>query len=173
MYGSGNPDNTQYGAWSPITWDATDLGGTGDCDLTSCNPKIEAVKIASVGDVALDHRFVGLDDNAVIKITLVEVLLATVKTLLPWAAATTPGLPAVGTRLYQYAKPLKLHPSHLPVATVTDNFNVRKTVPWKTYQIRRAGTSQNLVVCEFLVYPDRVKLAAGAEAYFYFGAVEA
>ena len=170
-----DPTNLQIAAWNPITWDAIDLGGSEEPDFGGCELKLAPLKIASCGDIELDDIVVGLKDGAILTVTLVEVTLATVKKMMPWYTAGTQveGIPAAGTRLYQYAKPLVFHPSHLAVATVTENFNVRKAVPLGAVQIKRNGKDTNAVAVKFRMYPDRTKLGTGLAAYFYFGAAEA
>ena len=169
-----DPTNVQIAAWNPIIWDTVDLGGSEEPDLGGCELKLAPLKIASCGDIELDDIVVGLKDGATITVNLLEVTLATVKKMMPWytTGATVEGVPVVGTRLYQYAKPLSLHPSHLAVATVTENFNVRKAVPLGAVAIKRNGKDMNAVAVKFRVYPDRTKLGTGLAAYFYFGAAE-
>ena len=76
--------------------------------------------------------------------------------------------PPVGTKLYQYAQALVLHPHDK--ADTTEDVTYFKTVPVQSVQIVRDGVKMDAWEVKFLIFPDQTKLATNtASAYAQLG----
>ena len=126
-----------------------------------------AVKIGSAGNLKLDDRFQGLDDNAHVSIVVREVALALIRSLVPWAAASgvVALVPPIGTQVAQYADLLTLHPRDKGAAT-TEDVHFFKAVPVQSFKLPRNGQDFDRWEVRFNLYPDLTKLAAGTNPYF-------
>ena len=156
--------NTRKCAWVG-TWNAIDFGGV-DKITPDMKLKLSPIKINSVGDIKLGDRVVGMEDGAKITVIIREVTLVQLKKLIPWytgAGTLVPLTPLLGVDLYSLAKPMVLHPTDLPPATLTEDLTVYMCVPWNCWNISRDGLKDDEISAEFLVYPDRAKLLAGTE----------
>jgi hypothetical protein len=165
-YDSGNVRRGNFNA----TWDtagsAHDLGGV---DAVKIDAKLlyDPIKIGSAGKMKLDEYFDGLGDDAKVSITVREVTLARIRKLCPWdnGSGSVDLTPPVGTKMYQYAKQLLLHPTDQGAGTTLD-IAFFKTVPVNSFQVERNGVKQDEWVVEFAIFPDATKLAAGTPPYW-------
>jgi hypothetical protein len=159
--------------WVQSATSIVDLGGTDE--VTPDIPLlISPVKIGSAGPQKLDDWIDGVGDGATVKLALREQVRRRLERLAPWFSTTTlttaiPVVPVPGTRLYQYAKPLILHPTDLAVTNQDLLFHA--AVPMPPGAMKRTGTEFDKFEAQFMVYPDRTKLLAGTAAVVEFDAL--
>jgi hypothetical protein len=164
-----DPANVRRGCFD-ATFDesgtAHDLGGV---DEVKIDAKLlySPVKIGSAGPAKLDDYFDGLDDGAKVSVKVREVTLTRIRKMCPWdnGSGSVDLTPPIGTKMYQYAKKLTLHPTDQGAGTTLD-IVFFKAVPANSFQVERNGVKQDEWVVEFAIYPDRTKLAAGSPAYW-------
>jgi hypothetical protein len=158
--------NVRKAAWDVyVVQSATsivDLGGTDEV-----NPELslvlDPVKIGSAGRQKLDDWVDGVADGAAIKMTLREIVRRRLERLCPWFSGTTLSaavdlMPPIGTKLYQYAKAMILHPTDSNATN--QDIDVFAVVPLPP-GMKRTGPEFDKFEAQFLIYPDRAKLLAG------------
>lgn len=146
-------------------WDTQDLGGLDDVKI-NMDLIFLPVKIGSAGNMKLEDRFQGLNDDAHVLIVVREVTLALIRKLVPWAGATGAAAltPPIGTGMTQYAKQLTLHPRDMLLVT-TEDMEFWKAVPVQSYKLPRNGQDFDKWEVRFNLYPDPAKIAAGTHPY--------
>ena len=171
----GDIANTRRTNWNP-TWSGTSLGYVDEVD-PDFEIDTESVMVGTFGKMVLGERIVGIKGK--IKVQVRESTLAIMQTLCPWWSSGIIPLTPTGLNIdyYTYADVLTLHPADLAVATVNQDLNFLKAVPIRppAGNFKRSGEKDDVWPVEFLVFPDRTKLALDPPqmVYGYVGAIPA
>lgn len=134
---------------------------------------LEPVKTGSTGNMKLDDRFTGLEDDARITVQVREINRTQIERLMPWFTGTAntgdiPLTPATNALMSTHAKLLVLHPRDQGT-TLTQDLVILKAFPRTGYQLPRTGTEDDVWEIEFLIYPDVSKIGTADNPYGYVG----
>jgi hypothetical protein len=164
-----------------VTWGAYVFGAVDKVDPSGMKIKTKPIKVGTLGDIMIGERIIGLEGT--LKIEIREVDQVTLKALVPWAATAgqaTPGSAAVSIPIipatfhkdrYDYALPLKLHPTHLASSDTSQDMVLLKAVGNFVYLGDRDGVKDNALAAEFMFFPNRSDLTASPPLvnYGYYG----
>lgn len=149
-----------------VTWGSYNVGFV-DKVTPKLALKLKEIKVGTLGDIVIGKRIIGLEGT--IEVECREIDVVAINGLMPWSGgagnaspstsgASVPLVPAIYHKdLYDYALPLKLHPTHMGTNT-TQDLNLLKAVPHMSYLGDRDGVGDNKVMLEFEFFPDRTAL---------------
>lgn len=150
------------------TWDGVNLGYVRSGDLSGFGLKYKELQVGEFGDIDVGAIIIGM--NGLVKLELEQVKAATKQQLSPWwVSGVVPMTPAIRHKdLYDYAKPLILHP--VGTSGTAEDVSFLKAVPlWKPPKFD--GKEFQIIEVEFRFFPDRALLATnGYPTYGYHGA---
>ena len=160
-----NITRTRLGNYD-VTWNSIFLGSTDKVD-PALKLMLEPIKVGSMGKAILGHRIVGLEGD--LKIELREIDLTLMTAIQPFGANTTGvNIPwgtnngslllspaAINVDTYTLSHLLKLHPTD--VANGIEDINLAFAFPTWT-PMNRNGEKFDLVLANFIFYPDRAQL---------------
>jgi hypothetical protein len=164
------PSQLRVCNWN-VKWNNNDLGFV-DKTQPMFKFKLKPIKVGSLGGITLGHRILGLAGS--VRCEFLESVLDLWQKLMPWGAAGKWVLsPATVVDIYTYAQPLILHPTDIGAGTLTQDITVLKAVPKGAPKLARSGTGKDILVGEFIYFPDRALLATGVIRYGYKGPLTA
>ena len=145
-----------------VKWGSYSLGFV---DKVSPDLKLvtKVIKVGTLGDIMIGERIIGLQGG--VKVEVRELDAGTLNALMPWSAtagSATPGTSSTSialvpaafhTDLYDYAKQLTLHPTHLPASDVSQDMVLLKAVGHMSYLGERDGVKDNAMLIEFSFFP--------------------
>ena len=149
-----------------VTWGSYSLGFV-DKVAPALELVTKEIKVGTLGDIKIGERIIGLKGS--VKVEAREIDVATINGLMAWnatAGTATPGSATASVSLvpklfhkdlYDYAKPLLLHPTHMGSNTAQD-LTLMQAVPHMSYLGERDGVKDNVVSIEFTFYPNRADL---------------
>jgi hypothetical protein len=151
-----------------VSFNGAPLGFVDDVD-PDIQIVTEDIGAGSVGDIPLGAWIVGLDGT--IKVKFRESTADLWNALLCWNVGIPYLLsPSTAADLYDYAEALVLHPHDLAAEETDEDITLLKAAPNGPPGADRDGVSDDVLVGEFLFYPDRDVLAATEEIrYGYVG----
>jgi hypothetical protein len=151
------------------SWDGAELGRTkGETKITY---SIETYKVETEEDGTVDEIII--DDALLVTIPLVYTDVDTLFKVIPWSHVVVDGADkklvigkAIGTRLYQYAKQLVIHPIAQGDADISKDVTIFKCFPKPgPLDLTYAKSGERIANIQFVAVRDSTK----AVGYDYFG----